>query len=141
MGGPRDLSAVEKRSEMRQFARKMTAMTRRLAAALIAVVMSLAPLLGTLDVAVAATTTGHAVAQNWSRPATSAPKPCRKAVLPGTINACPFAGASLTAIPADGDTTTQPVATPRTLAWRSYDEALATQCHASSPYRPPCRRS
>ncbi|WP_315721978.1 MULTISPECIES: hypothetical protein [unclassified Bradyrhizobium] len=124
---------------MRRFGLKMPALTRRLVAVLLALVMSLAPLLGTFDAAAAAT--GDAVAQNWSRPATSAPKPCRKAVLPGTMNSCPFAGAGLTAIPAEEDATAQPVATSRTLAWRSYEEALATQCQASSPYRPPCRRS
>ncbi len=129
------------RSDMRRFGLKIPVMTRRLVAALVAVVMSLAPLLGTLDAATAAMATGKATAQNWSRAATSAPKPCKKAVLPGTINSCPYAGAIFTAIPADENATAQPVAASRTLTWRRYDDALATQCDASSPYRPPCRRS
>ncbi|WP_315796172.1 MULTISPECIES: hypothetical protein [unclassified Bradyrhizobium] len=113
-------------------------MTRRLMAALVALVLSLAPLLGTFEVATADTGAG---APQWSRTTTSAPKPCRKAVLPGMINTCPFAAAGLTAVPANDNPAAQPVAASRTLSWRPYDEALTTQCYGSSPYRPPCRHA
>ncbi|MGJ4882274.1 hypothetical protein [Bradyrhizobium sp. HKCCYLRH1065] len=115
-------------------------MTRRLIAALIALVLSLAPLLGTFEVATADAGAG-AGAHQWSRTTTSAPKPCRKAVIPGMINTCPFAAAGLTAVPASDNPAAQPVAASRTLSWHAYDEALTTQCHASSPYRPPCRHA
>ncbi|MGJ5181078.1 hypothetical protein ACQR16_30445 [Bradyrhizobium oligotrophicum] len=125
---------------MRRSGFKVPVLTRRLVAALVAVAMSLVPLLGTLEAATATTADGvHA--QQWSSTTTPAPKPCRKAVLPGTINLCPFAAASLTALPADDGATAQPLAASRTLSWQSRHDALATQCHASSPYRPPCRRS
>ncbi|BAM88174.1 conserved exported hypothetical protein [Bradyrhizobium oligotrophicum S58] len=124
---------------MRRRGLKMPVMMRRLVAALIVLVMSLAPMLGTFDAA-AATSSGNGItAQHWSRTTTSVPKPCKKAVLPGTVNTCPFAGASFTAFPADDGATAQPVAATRTLSWRPYDDALAAQCNASSPYRPPCR--
>ncbi|CCD85159.1 hypothetical protein; putative signal peptide [Bradyrhizobium sp. ORS 285] len=124
---------------MRRPGLKMPVTTRRLVAALIALAMSLVPLLGAFD-AVAAADTGVR-AQQWSPTKAPAPKPCRKAVLPGTINICPFAAASLSALPVDDGATTQPMAVSRTLSWHPQDDALTTQCHASSPYRPPCRRS
>ncbi|CCD91516.1 conserved exported hypothetical protein [Bradyrhizobium sp. ORS 375] len=114
-------------------------MTRRVVAALIALVMSLVPLLATFDAAAAADLGAHT--RQWSSTTTPAPKPCRKAVLPGTINICPFAAASLAALPANDNATAQPSVAARTLSWRPQDDALTTQCHASSPYRPPCRRS
>ncbi|MGJ4925521.1 hypothetical protein ACQR1I_09380 [Bradyrhizobium sp. HKCCYLS2038] len=125
---------------MRRFGFKVPVLPRRLVAALVAVAMSLVPLLGTLDTAAAATADGIRT-QQWSSTTTPAPKPCRKAVLPGTINVCPFAAASLTALPADDRATAQPMAASRTLSWHPQHDALTTQCHASSPYRPPCRRS
>ncbi|MGJ4910057.1 hypothetical protein ACQR10_22320 [Bradyrhizobium sp. HKCCYLRH2060] len=123
---------------MRRAELEMPAMTRRLMAALIALVLSLAPLLGTFEVATADAGAG---VHQWSRTTTSAPKPCRKAVIPGMINTCPFAAAGLTAVPASDSGAAQPVAASRTLSWRPYDEALTTQCDASSPYRPPCRHA
>nr|WP_041757505.1 hypothetical protein [Bradyrhizobium sp. ORS 278] len=125
---------------MRRSGFKVPVLTRRLVAALVAVAVSLVQLLGTLDTATAATADGVHV-QQLSSTTTSAPKPCRKAVLPGTINLCPFAAASLTALPADDSPMAQPMADARTLSWHPRHEALTTQCHASSPYRPPCRRS
>ncbi|CCD98200.1 hypothetical protein [Bradyrhizobium sp. STM 3809] len=122
---------------MRRSGFKVPVLTRRLVAALVAVAMSLVPLLGTLDAA----TADGVHAQQWSSTTTSAPKPCRKAVLPGTINLCPFAAAGLTALPADDGATAQPLPASRTLSWHPRHDALTTQCHASSPYRPPCRRS
>ncbi|MGC2774280.1 MAG: hypothetical protein WA418_01445 [Bradyrhizobium sp.] len=114
---------------------------RRFAAAMIAIVMSLAPLLGALESAAAATAGKADAARQLSRTRTDAPKPCKKAVLPGTINTCPFAGAGVTAIPTSDGATAQPVAALQMLTWRPHDDALSTQCHASSPYRPPCRLS
>ncbi|MGJ4997054.1 hypothetical protein ACQR0Z_21705 [Bradyrhizobium sp. HKCCYLS3077] len=125
---------------MRRSGFKVPALTRRLVAALVVVAMSLVPLLGTLEAATAAAADGIPT-QQWSSTTTPAPKPCRKAVLPGTVNICPFAAASLTALPADDSATAQPMAKSRTLSWHPRHDALTTQCHASSPYRPPCRRS
>ena len=126
---------------MRRPGLKMPVMMRRLVAALVVLIMSLAPLLGTFDAAAATSSRNGITVQQWSRTITSAPKPCKRAVLPGTINTCPFAAASFTAFPADDSATAQPVAVTRTLSWRPHDDALAAQCNASSPYRPPCHHA
>ena len=139
--GLRDQFRSEQMVPMRRPVLMLHAMMRRLAAALIAIVIGLAPLLGAFEPAAAATAGRADAVRHWSGAQADMPKPCKKAVLPGAISTCPFAGAGVTALPPSEDLTAQPIAAARTLTWRPHDAALSTQCHASSPYRPPCRLS
>ena len=113
----------------------MPPMIRRLTAALMVLVLTLAPLLGTSGPA-SASTRVHAVVEAAST-RSSTPSPCKRTVLPGTVNTCPFASVSLTAVPAD-ESLERPLPTVQALAWRPSDDALPSQWDLSSPYRPPC---
>ena len=69
---------------------------------------------------------------------TSAPKPCQRAVLPGTINTCPVAGFSVSSIPLDEAAYATPDSAVSSLSWHTMNSQLLAQCSGSSPYRPPC---
>jgi hypothetical protein len=112
-------------------------MIRRLTAALMVLVLTLAPLFGASGSA-SASTRVHTAAEG-ARTESSTPKPCKKVVLPGAINTCPFASVSFTAVPADESLTQRPLPTIRALAWRPGNDARPSQWDLSSPYRPPCR--
>jgi hypothetical protein len=118
----------------------MRPVIRRLTAALMVLVVILAALVGTLASA-SATTRGQTNAAELSNMDRSAPKPCSKAVLPGTVSPCPFAGVSLTGLPAAERMTERPLPAIQVLRWRSGKTAFASQCGTSSPYRPPCHLS
>ena len=67
----------------------------------------------------------------------TAPAPCRKALLPGAVNTCPFSNLSLVAIP----TIKPDHAVPAMLTfahWGLRNTTLPAQCSGFSPYRPPC---
>lgn len=125
---------------MRDPAAAMLPVIRRLTAALMVLVVALAPLVGTLASASAATQ-GQTTAAALSNTDKGTPKPCSKAVLPGTINPCPFAGVSLTGLPPAERVTERPLPVIQVLRWHSGKAAFAPQCGTSSPYRPPCRLS
>lgn len=113
---------------------------RRMTAALLVLVLSLASLLGTLNPA-SASNSGRGEIAEWSGSTIAAPKPCKRAVLPGTVNTCPLAGLSLTAVPANESGTVQPLPAIQVVTWRPHNDVLPAQCNASSPYRPPSRIS
>ncbi len=109
---------------------------RRMTAALLVLVLSLASLLGTFNSA-SASNSGPREISEWSGSTTAAPKPCKRAVLPGAVNTCPFAGLSLTAVPANESDTVRPFPAVQVVTWRPHNDVLPAQCNASSPYRPP----
>jgi hypothetical protein len=121
---------------MRDPAAAMRPVVRRLTAVLMVLVVALIPLFGTL--AAASATPQALTTSALSKTDKSTPKPCSKAVLPGTVNTCPFAGVSLTGLPPAERVTERPFPVIQVLRWRSGKAAFAPQCGTSSPYRPPC---
>ncbi len=110
---------------------------RRLAAALMLVAFVVTSV-GSAIAASPGLVRGQQAAAELAAPHTSMPRPCHRAVLPGTVNTCPLASLSLNSIPADAPGYATPNPAVRWLAWRIVDYHLAAQCGGSSPYRPPC---
>ena len=112
---------------------------RRLAAAFLAVVM-LATSFG-MATRVSASGSGNDTVQSeFATYDTSVPKPCRKAIIPGTVSACSVVTIGVGALAPD----TFALPAPNSLGdahWRMGDASLAPQCGSFSPYRPPCLRA
>lgn len=64
------------------------------------------------------------------------PKPCRRFVLPGTVNSCPLSSFSFGFIPAVDADHAVPASIDAT-PWRLRNSLLRAQCHGPSLYRPP----
>lgn len=67
----------------------------------------------------------------------SVPKPCRKAIIPGTASSCSVVIVAISPLAADGFTSPAPQSLGDA-GWRMGDSSLAAQCGSFSPYRPPC---
>lgn len=112
---------------------------RRLAAALLAVVM-LATSFG-MAPRVSASVSGNATLQSeFATYDASVPKPCRKAIIPGTVSACSVVTIGVGVLAADAFALPAPNALGDA-QWRMGDASLAPQCGSFSPYRPPCLRA
>jgi len=112
---------------------------RRFAAALFAVVM-LATSFG-MATRVSASVGDNATLQSeFATYDASVPKPCRKAIIPGTVSACSVVTIGLGALTADAFALPAPGALGDA-PWRMGDASLAPQCGSFSPYRPPCLRA
>lgn len=109
---------------------------RRLAAAIVAVVM-LATSFAMPTSAPASDTGNKSVQSEFASYDKSVPKPCRKAIIPGTVSACSVVTIGISPLAADGFASPA----PKSLGdadWRMGDSLLAPQCGSFSPYRPPC---
>lgn len=110
---------------------------RRLAAALMAIVMFMASFAVTAREPVPQTSAGRVAMSAFVTYGKNVRKPCQKSVVPGTVNLCPLSSFNLTAIP----TAAPDYAIPASLEdahWRVSSSSLPPQCGGLSPYRPPC---
>ena len=109
---------------------------RRFAAAFVAVVM-LATSFAMPTRSFAFDTGNTPVQGQFANHDKSVPKPCRKAILPGTGSACSVVTVGISPLAADAVASPAPE-TSGDAVWRMGDVSLAPQCGGFSPYRPPC---
>jgi hypothetical protein len=112
---------------------------RRLAAAFFAVVM-VATSFGMAAQVSASANGNDTVRSEFATYDASVPKPCRKAIVPGTVSACSVVTIGVGVLAADAFALPAPNALGDA-HWRMGDASLAPQCGSFSPYRPPCLRA
>ena len=108
---------------------------RRYTAMIMAAIMLVVSFSATMARASVEAGAGSAVA--FSQHHNTAPKPCRRAVLPGAPNACPLMVFAITAIPGNDRGDDLPSSKAHALDWTRLSTSLGEQCQGSSVYRPP----